>query len=229
MNKKNSIRLENGVTLLKRLHIRPCDIMVTGSVALDIHGILPKWRKCHDLDFIVKVSDEDWGCMRLLEMIAGTGKHGSVYGEYGKKSDFITFKTKDGIIINVWKYNDSGEWSDLTDVHTGVRVAEVNHIISVKKKYARKKDYDDIIGIIDNIISIQQNNLTNMDKKRMDFVEDYINSHFKTFMSDADADEVTQAILMSIVRDMDDNSESGINCDDIDAALTRMIKSKFCK
>ena len=82
---------------------------------------------------------------------------------------------------------------------------------------------------IDDFIEDTTKQLTNMDKKRIDFVEDYINSHFKTFMSDADAAEVTQAILLNIVRDMDDNSESGINCDDIDAALTRMIKSKFCK
>ena len=58
----------------------------------------------------------------------------------------------DGLILNIWKYDEGTDWSCIKDSETGVYVATVNHIIEAKKKYARDKDFKDIYKIIKELV-----------------------------------------------------------------------------
>ena len=58
----------------------------------------------------------------------------------------------DGLILNIWKYDDESDWSETKDAETGVYVATVNHIIEAKKKYGRDKDFKDIYEIIKGLV-----------------------------------------------------------------------------
>ena len=58
----------------------------------------------------------------------------------------------DGLILNIWKYDEGSDWSCIKDSETRVYVATVNHIIEAKKKYARDKDFKDIYKIIKGLV-----------------------------------------------------------------------------
>ena len=140
--------LKKGVDVLKSLHFKPENIMVTGSIALDIAGVLPESRVPHDIDIILKTDEKSWRCLKLLEAICNDDESRNIY----PNEKFIFFKGED-IIINIFLY-DGGDWSDVKDADTGVYVATVDHIIKAKKKYARTKDYQDINEIAKTVLSL---------------------------------------------------------------------------
>jgi len=146
MNKENKIKLQKAVKVLKDLHFKEENIMVTGSIALDLQGI---GRVAHDVDFIIKMDDQTWRCMKLIEAINQADETGvkEDYSESRKKTIFLTV---DGLNINIWRYEN--EWSDIKEAETGVYVANVDHVINAKKKYARNKDYQDINAICKKLL-----------------------------------------------------------------------------
>jgi hypothetical protein len=147
MNYRNKIKLQKAVEVLKALHFKPENIMVTGSIALDIQGLMPN-RIAHDVDFIIKMDEQTWRCMKLIEAIQNSDKEN--INNY-PDSNNITIIT-DNLKINIWKWNPEYDWSELKDINTGIYVATVNHIITAKKKYARDKDIVDIYNIVKNLL-----------------------------------------------------------------------------
>ena len=143
MNSSNEKTLEKSLKILRRLHFKPENIMVTGSLALDIHGILPDNRISHDADFFVKMSADDWKCMKLIAAVYGKEN------DYSCKDEQVSFTIND-TTLNIWK-NFPYENTRVKD-KSGIWVSPVENILAAKKGYGRKKDLDDIIAISKKVL-----------------------------------------------------------------------------
>ena len=147
MNNQNRVKLNKAVEILNGLHFKNENIMVTGSIALDAQGVSN--RIAHDVDFIIKMDEQAWRCMKLIEAI--NLDDDEVNYDLSERKKMIILNV-DGLILNIWKYDEGSDWSCIKDSETGVYVATVNHIIEAKKKYARDKDFRDIYKIIKRLV-----------------------------------------------------------------------------
>ena len=150
MNNQNRVKLNKAVEILNGLHFKNENIMVTGSIALDAQGVSN--RIAHDVDFIIKMDEQTWRCMKLIEAI-NLDDEDKVSKDYdlSERKKMIILNV-DGLILNIWKYDEGSDWSCIKDSETGVYVSTVNHIIEAKKKYARDKDFKDIYKIIKGLV-----------------------------------------------------------------------------
>lgn len=148
MNSRNRVKLNKAIEILNGLHFKNENIMVTGSIALDEQGLLTD-RITHDVDLIIKMDEQAWRCLKLIEAINLDDDEDKVSKDYDspERKKMILLNV-DGLILNIWKYDEGTDWSEIKDAETGVYVATVNHIIEAKKKYARDKDFKDIYEII---------------------------------------------------------------------------------
>ena len=152
MNNQNRYFLQKAVKALKELHFKPENIMVTGSIALDAQGLLTD-RIAHDVDIIIKMDEQTWRCMKLLEAINLADDEDKAPKDYDSQArKRMIFLNVDGLVLNIWKYDEGTDWSEIKDAETGVYVATVNHIIKAKKKYGRDKDFKDIYEIIKGLV-----------------------------------------------------------------------------
>ena len=151
MNGKNRAKLNKALEILNGLHFKNEDIMVTGSIALEAQGLLTG-RIAHDVDLIIKMDEQTWRCLKLIEAI-NLDDEDKVSKDYDspEREKMILLKV-DGLILNIWKYDKESDWSCIKDSETGVYVATVNHIIDAKKKYGRDKDFKDIYEIIKGLV-----------------------------------------------------------------------------
>ena len=152
MNSKNRVKLNKAIEILNGLHFKNENIMVTGSIALDAQGLLTD-RIAHDVDLIIKMDEQAWRCLKLIEAVDLADDEDKVSKDYDspEREKMILLKV-DGLILNIWKYDKESDWSEIKDTETGVYVATVNHIIEAKKKYARDKDIKDIYKIIKGLV-----------------------------------------------------------------------------
>ena len=152
MNNQNRYFLQKAVKALKELHFKPENIMVTGSIALDVQELLTD-RIAHDIDLIIKMDEQSWRCMKLLEAINLADDEVKASKDYdlSERKKMIILNV-DGLVLNIWKYDEESDWSEIKDAETGVYVATVNHIIEAKKKYGRDKDFKDIYEIIKKLL-----------------------------------------------------------------------------
>ena len=150
MNNQNRVKLNKAVEILNGLHFKNENIMVTGSIALDAQGVSN--RIAHDVDLIIKMDEQTWRCMKLIEAInLDDEDEASKDYDLSERKKMIILNV-DGLILNIWKYDEESDWSCIKDSETGVYVATVNHIIEAKKKYARDKDFKDIYEIIKGLV-----------------------------------------------------------------------------
>ena len=151
MNSKNRVKLNRAIEILNGLHFKNENIMVTGSIALDAQGLLSD-RIAHDVDLIIKMDEQAWKCLKLIEAInLDDEDEASKDYDLSERKKMIILNV-DGLILNIWKYDEESDWSCIKDSETGVYVATVNHIIEAKKKYARDKDFKDIYEIIKGLV-----------------------------------------------------------------------------
>ena len=149
MNSKNRVKLNKAIEILNGLHFKNENIMVTGSIALDAQGLLTD-RIAHDVDLIIKMDEQTWRCLKLIEVI-NLADEDDKFKNYPARKKTIFLKA-DGLVLNIWKYEEESDWSEIKDAETGVYVATVNHIIEAKKKYGRDKDIVDIYNITKSIL-----------------------------------------------------------------------------
>ena len=149
MNLYNKRILERTVDYLKSLHFKTDDIMVTGSIALKLQGLLEN-RPSHDVDFIIKMDDKTWKSLKLLEAIESDDDEKKKLSYNRNKK--IVFLKNDDMMINIWRHDDFTDWSDIKDATTGVYVATIDHILKVKKMYGRDKDFKDINEIVKSLL-----------------------------------------------------------------------------
>ena len=152
MNNQNRVKLNKAVEILNGLHFKNENIMVTGSIALDTQGLLTD-RIAHDVDLIIKMDEQAWRCLKLIEAINLDDDEVKASKDYDTQTrKKMIFLNVDGLILNIWKYDEESDWSEIKDAETGVYVATVNHIIDAKKKYGRDKDFKDIYEIIKGLV-----------------------------------------------------------------------------
>ena len=152
MNSKNRVKLNKAIEILNGLHFKNENIMVTGSIALDTQGLLTD-RIAHDVDLIIKMDEQAWRCLKLIEAINLADDEDKIPKDYDTQTrKKLIILNVDGLILNIWKYDDESDWSETKDAETGVYVATVNHIIEAKKKYGRDKDFKDIYEIIKGLV-----------------------------------------------------------------------------
>ena len=152
MNSKNRVKLNKAIEILNGLHFKNENIMVTGSIALDAHGLLTD-RIAHDVDLIIKMDEQAWRCLKLIEAINLADDEDKAPKDYDTQTrKKMIILNVDGLILNIWKYDEESDWSEIKDAETGVYVATVNHIIDAKKKYGRDKDFKDIYEIIKGLV-----------------------------------------------------------------------------
>ena len=150
MNNQNRVKLNKAIEILNGLHFKNENIMVTGSIALDVQGVSN--RIAHDVDFIIKMDEQAWRCLKLIEAINLDDEDEASKDYDSQTRRKMIILNIDGLILNIWKYDDKIDWSCIKDSETGVYVATVNHIIEAKKKYARDKDFKDIYKIIKELV-----------------------------------------------------------------------------
>ena len=152
MNSKNRVKLNKAIEILNGLHFKNENIMVTGSIALDAQGLLSD-RIAHDVDLIIKMDEQAWKCLKLIEAINLADDEDKAPKDYDTQTrKKMIILNVDGLILNIWKYDEGTDWSEIKDAETGVYVATVNHIIEAKKKYDRDKDFKDIYEIIKGLV-----------------------------------------------------------------------------
>lgn len=152
MNSRNRVKLNKAIEILNGLHFKNENIMVTGSIALDVQGLLTD-RIAHDVDLIIKMDEQAWRCLKLIEAINLADEEIKVPKDYDTQTrEKMIFLNVDGLILNIWKYDEESDWSEIKDAETGVYIATVNHIIDAKKKYGRDKDFKDIYEIIKRLV-----------------------------------------------------------------------------
>ena len=151
MNSRNRVKLNKAIEILNGLHFKNENIMVTGSIALDAQGVSN--RIAHDIDFIIKMDEQAWRCLKLIEAINLDDDEVKLPKDYDTQTrKKMIFLNVDGLILNIWKYDEESDWSEIKDAESGVYVATVNHIIEAKKKYGRDKDFKDIYEIIKGLV-----------------------------------------------------------------------------
>ena len=151
MNNQNRVKLNKAVEILNGLHFKNENIMVTGSIALDMQGVSN--RTAHDVDLIIKMDEQSWRCLKLIEAINLADDEVKSPKDYDTQTrEKMIFLNVDGLILNIWKYDEESDWSEIKDTETCVYVATMNHIIEAKKKYARDKDFKDIYEIIKGLV-----------------------------------------------------------------------------
>lgn len=132
------------ISILNRMGIENKDIIVTGSVALDILGVLPDEHDIHDFDCIINVDKEKLGVVKLICEIFKSDKTPSCISENSRMVDI------NGILLNIW-FNLPN--IDASVTYNGVFVKDILSILAEKKKYNREKDVRDINQIVKKILN----------------------------------------------------------------------------
>lgn len=142
MKKSTKNYLDKSIQILNSMGIKNNEIIVTGSVALDIYGVLPDNHNIHDFDCIINVNDDRLGIIKLVCEIFKSNEIPSY-----SNSTLIDIK---GFKINIW-FNLPNEKVALT--YNGVGIKDMLSILAEKKKYNREKDIRDINQIVKKILN----------------------------------------------------------------------------
>lgn len=144
--------LEN---ILCSLKIDKENVMLTGSIALYKHGLLPEDRAPHDIDVIVKGDKELDRDFQTLTKINGGNefwKQKEYYSQLKPEHKPFMFVKRE-VVFNFWIIDENTEFDTELKSKEGYYIATVKHILDAKKVYGRKKDLKDILSIITNLIN----------------------------------------------------------------------------
>ena len=162
-NKNIEQKLQVLSGLLDKLEIKKEDVMLTGSIALKKHNMLPKGRNIKDIDIVVKADEELEKTFQIVTKLNGGN---TFWMQQENKIEGVKHKPYIFSIDN--QYFNSGTQSPDTDFDTEIKckegwwIATVKHILDAKKSYGREKDLCDI-----NIIAAEMLNLKKNDKEEI--------------------------------------------------------------
>ncbi len=140
--------LNQATNIMKALGVKPEQILLVGSIALDLQGMLPNKRVAHDVDFVITTDDETWKhildfikCMDQFPMNSCDVDAMFCY-------DGCFFLEINNIKINLWRSTgEEKNHNGLRDVYSGVLVKPAGEILKKKHEYNRTKDLNDILNI----------------------------------------------------------------------------------
>lgn len=144
MKDKTKKIFDQAISILNKMGIENKNIIVTGSVALDILGVLPDEHIIHDFDCIVKVDKNEMGLIKLICEIFKSDKTPSYISEDSRMIEI------NGLLLNIW-FNLPNINALVT--YNGVFVKDMLSILAEKKKYNREKDVRDINQIVKKILN----------------------------------------------------------------------------
>lgn len=133
---------------LERTGIPVNNVMLTGSLALYKHRMLPEGHGIADIDIVVKGDSElDRDLVTLTKLNGGNEfwKRPETLWAGVKHKPFIF--TWEGVKFNVWVQDPEIEFDSDITTSEGYRLATVKHILDAKKAYGRTKDVNDILQI----------------------------------------------------------------------------------
>lgn len=156
MKKENKKFLNESITLLKLFGVKEREIVITGSIALDICGMLPPSHMVHDFDCFIMTSKERIKELRnnfiwLINKCDGEIISNQKYEK--DETNCLFFKIFDRE-FNIWFYvGDAINFDIIYNGFNGIKVNSPIDIIHQKLKYKRIKDYNDILGIINMMLT----------------------------------------------------------------------------
>lgn len=152
MTTENKIFVSDCLSVVKGFGIKENEIVITGSIALDICDLLPESRKVHDFDCFVYASKE-----RIQELVIKIQEFvNDSDGEIlncaydGLTDENNIYFTLFGKTINIWFYSNHKVESIIT--YNGIKVFSPRLIIKEKLSYGRGKDYEDSVNIIRRLL-----------------------------------------------------------------------------
>ena len=162
-NKNIEQKLQVLSGLLDKLEIKKEDVMLTGSIALKKHNMLPKGRNIKDIDIVVKADEELEKTFQIVTKLNGGN---TFWMQQENKIEGVKHKpyifSIDNQCFNVWTQSLDTEFDTEIKCKEGWWIATVKHILDAKKSYGREKDLCDI-----NIIAAEMLNLKKNDKKEI--------------------------------------------------------------
>ena len=145
MKIKHQEMLSETVKTLNIFGIENKDIMICGSISLDICGLFPPYRhEAHDVDVFIRCDEkktkEIQDFIRTVNQLSNSTTKGS-------EAYTWTLELKSGVIINIWFYNPDASFNTEMKLESGVWVQRPADCFSKKKSYGRVKDYRDLNNI----------------------------------------------------------------------------------
>lgn len=143
---------------LEKTGIPVSNVMLTGSLALYKHRMLPKGHGVADIDIVVKGDAElDRDLVTFTKLYGGNEfwKIPETRWAGVKHKPFIF--TWEGVKFNIWVHDPEVEFDSGITTSEGYRLATVRHILDAKKSYGRTKDMNDILQIGMEVIDGNRN------------------------------------------------------------------------
>lgn len=152
-DKRVNYMLDKFQELQHKLGIINDSVMVTGSIALYYHGLLPH-KDIHDIDVVIRGDEQLDRDLETVTKLCGDSTYFEQYDgrlEGIKHKPFI-FRYED-VTMNIWVMDWKNQFDTNLKNNRGLWVATPKHIIDVKKMYNRPKDISDIMEISKKIIN----------------------------------------------------------------------------
>ena len=144
MVEKNKEMLDVTIKTLNTMGFENNNIMILGSIALDICGLFPMYRS-NDVDVMVKCSEQkEKEIISLIKLINSTLSNKVISGS---ESSSIML-TLPNIIINFWFVREDYKFDTLIKLDNGVWVENPVDCFKKKRQYGRVKDYHDLQNIV---------------------------------------------------------------------------------
>lgn len=124
----------------------PCgQFIITGSIALSLHGLIPAKEDYNDIDIIIADPlQSTTEKLELLSRVNESHKNPSAYNT----PNMYRFNYR-GVDVDVWI---ESKRNDLM-MYCGFWVSGVKEIINAKKRFGRPKDYKQINDIVIDLLS----------------------------------------------------------------------------
>lgn len=146
MIEKNKKMLDVAIKTLNTLGFENNNIMILGSIALDVCGLFPMYRQnAHDVDVMVRCSEQkEKNIKELVKTLDSILPNKTISGS---ESSSIVM-TLPNIIINFWFIRENCDFNTSIKLDNGVWIEKPSDCFNKKRQYGRVKDYHDLQNIV---------------------------------------------------------------------------------
>lgn len=147
MKESHKKMLDSAIKALNVFGVENKDIMVLGSIALDIVGLFPLNRHiAHDVDLMIRCDSTIEDKIRCMSKIMNVVDSSNIKNTSYNQSIMLN------VSINIWFVSKDYQFDTILKLDNGVFVVKPIDCINKKKSYHRVKDYEDIRNIIFQIL-----------------------------------------------------------------------------
>lgn len=150
MKESHKKMLDSAIKALNVFGVENKDIMVLGSIALDIVGLFPLNRHiAHDVDLMIRCDSTIEDKIRCMSKIMNVVDSSNIKNTSYNQSIILNVSN---VSINIWFVSKDYQFDTILKLDNGVFVEKPIDCIKKKKSYHRVKDYEDIRNIIFQIL-----------------------------------------------------------------------------